>query len=141
MNQGKYVYSQLTDFLPKRIFDGYVGKYHENKYVKHFACWNQLLYMIFGKLTDRDSLRDLMISIEPHKPKYYHLGFGKGTSISNFATSNEKRDFRIFEGFAYYVINQASHSSIVDQDFQLDVEGNFYAFDFTNIDLCLSMFW
>ena len=42
--------------------------------------------MIFGQLTGRDSLRDLMVSIEPHKPKYYHLGFGKGTSRSNFPT-------------------------------------------------------
>ncbi len=25
MNQGKYIYSQLTDFLPKRIFDGFFG--------------------------------------------------------------------------------------------------------------------
>jgi len=46
--------------------------------------------MVFGQLTGRDSLLDLMISIEPHKPKYYHLGFGKGTSRSNFAKSNDK---------------------------------------------------
>jgi hypothetical protein len=82
-----------------------------------------------------------MISIEPHKPKYYHLGFGKGTSRSNFANSNEKRDCRIFEGFAYYLIGQARESSTIDQDFQLDIEGNVYAFDSTTIDLCLSVFW
>ena len=78
MNQGKYVYSQLTDFLPKRIFDGLADKYLGDKYVKHFSCWNQLLCMVLGQLTGRDSLRDLMIRIEPHKPKYCHLGFGKG---------------------------------------------------------------
>lgn len=88
MNQGKFVFSQLTDFLPKRIFDGLVTKYNANKYVRHFTCWNQLLCMVFGQLTGRDSLRDLMISIEPHKPKYYHPGFGKGTSRLNFANSN-----------------------------------------------------
>ena len=141
MNQGKFIYSQLTDFLPKRVFDALVDKYHGNKYVKHFSCWNQLLCMIFGQLTGRDSLRDLMISIEPHKPKYYHLGFGKGTSRSNFANSNEKRDCRIFEDFAYYLIDQARQCPIVDQDFQLNVGGNVYAFDSTTIDLCLSVFW
>jgi hypothetical protein len=36
MNQGKFVFSQLTDFLPKRIFDGLVTKYNANKYVRHF---------------------------------------------------------------------------------------------------------
>ena len=141
MNQGKYVFAQLTDFLPQRVFDRLVYKYYGNKYVKHFSCWNQLLCMVFGQLAGRDSLRDLMISIEPHKPKYYHLGFGKGTSRSNFANSNEKRDCRIFEGFAYYLIGQARESSTIDQDFQLDIEGNVYAFDSTTIDLCLSVFW
>ena len=141
MNQGKYVFAQLSEFLPQRVFDRLVDKYNGNKYVKHFSCWNQLLCMVFGQLTGRDSLRDLMVSIEPHKPKYYHLGFGKGTSRSNFANSNEKRDCRIFEGFAYHLIDQARQSSTIDEDFQLDIEGNVYAFDSTTIDLCLSVFW
>jgi hypothetical protein len=141
MNQGKFIYSQLTDFLPKRVFDGLVAKYNGDKRVKHFSCWNQLLSMVFGQLTGRDSLRDLMVSIEPHKPKYYHLGFGKGTSRSNFANANEKRDCRIFEEYAFYLIDLARKSSIVDQDFQLNIDGNIYAFDSTTIDLCLSVFW
>ena len=141
MNQGKFIYSQLTDFLPKRIFDGLVAKYNGDKRVRHFSCWNQLLSMVFGQLTGRDSLRDLMVSIEAHKPKYYHLGFGKGTSRSNFANANEKRDCRIFEEYAFYLIDLARKSSIVDQDFQLNIDGNIYAFDSTTIDLCLSVFW
>lgn len=141
MFQGQYVYSQLTDFLPKRIFDGLVSKYDGNKYVKHFTCWNQLMCMVFGQLTGRDSLRDLMVSIEPHKPKFYHLGFGKGTSRSNFANANEKRDCRIFEDYAYYLIDIARKSSVTDPDFQLNIDGNVYAFDSTTIDLCLSVFW
>jgi hypothetical protein len=141
MNQGKYVYSQLTDYLPKRVFDGFVEKFDGNKHVRHFSCWNQLLCMIFGQLTGRDSLRDLMVSIEPHKPKFYHLGFGRGTSRSNFANSNEKRDHRVFEAFAYHLIDQARESSVIDHDFQLNVDGNVYAFDSTTIDLCLNVFW
>lgn len=141
MNQGKYIFSQLTDFLPKRIFDGLVTRFSGDKHVRHFSCWNQLLSMIFGQLSGRDSLRDLMVSIEPHKPKYYHLGFGKGTSISNFANANEKRDYRIFEEYAFHLIDLARKSSIVDQDFQLNINGNIYAFDSTTIDLCLNVFW
>ena len=141
MNQGKYVFAQLTDFLPQRVFDRLVYKYAGNKYVKHFSCWNQLLSMVFGQITGRDSLRDLMISMEPHKPKYYHLGFGTGTSRSNFANANEKRDCRIFEEYAFHLIDQARQSSIKDEDFQLIIDGKVYAFDSTTIDLCLSIFW
>lgn len=51
MNQGKYIFSQLTDFLPKIKFDWLVKKYEGNKYVKKFTCWNHLLVMIFAQLT------------------------------------------------------------------------------------------
>ena len=141
MNQGKYVFAQLTDFLPQRVFDRLVIKYDGNKHVRHFSCWNQLLSMVFGQLTGRDSLRDLMVSIEPHKPKFYHLGFGKGTSRSNFAKANENRDYRIFEEYAFHLIDLARKASITDKDFLLVIDGNVYAFDSTTIDLCLSVFW
>ncbi|HEM49294.1 MAG TPA: IS4 family transposase [Caldithrix sp.] len=141
MNQGKYIFNQLTEFLPQRVFDRLVHKYDGNKHVRHFSCWNQLLSMIFGQLTGRDSLRDLMISIEPHKTKFYHLGFGKGTSRSNFANANEKRDCRIFEEYAFQLIDLAKKSSIMDHDFLLNIDGNIYAFDSSTIDLCLSVFW
>ncbi|MGC9151982.1 MAG: DUF4372 domain-containing protein, partial [Microbacter sp.] len=66
MNNGKYVYAQIVEFLPQRVFDNIVEKYEGNKYVKHFSCWNQLLVMIFGQLTNRDSLRDLIVTIGAH---------------------------------------------------------------------------
>ncbi|HAJ99672.1 MAG TPA: IS4 family transposase, partial [Bacteroidales bacterium] len=50
---------QIVEFFHQRVFDGIVEKYNGNKYVKHFTCWNQLLCMVFGQLTNRDSLRDL----------------------------------------------------------------------------------
>ena len=53
MNQGKYIFSQLTDLLPKRAFDGIVSKYNGDKHVRHFSCWNQLLNLLFGQLTNR----------------------------------------------------------------------------------------
>ena len=83
MNQGKYVFAQVIEFLPQRILDKFVKKYDGNKYVKHFTCWNQLLCMIFGQLTNRDSLRDLIVAINAHNTKCYHLGFGKSVTLSN----------------------------------------------------------
>ena len=63
MYSRKYIFSQLIDFLPKRVFDGLASKYSGDKYVKHFSCWNQLLVMMFGQLTNRDSLRDLIVAL------------------------------------------------------------------------------
>ncbi|GAG75440.1 unnamed protein product, partial [marine sediment metagenome] len=81
-----------------------------------------------------------MISIEIHKLKYYHLGFGKSVSRSNLANPNEKRNYKIFEELAYHLIDEAKRCCTVN-DFELDIEENVYAFDSTTIDLCLSVFW
>jgi hypothetical protein len=140
MNHGKYVFSQLTDFLPQRVFDRIVQQYDGNKYVRSFTCWNQLLCMVFGQLTSRDSMRDLMLSLEAHQPKYYHLGFGASISRRNLGKANEKRSYKIFEEFAYVLIDEARRSCYRD-DFEVAVGGNVYALDSTTIDLCLSVFW
>ena len=77
MNQDKYVFAQLTSFLNRIQFNNYVRKYDGNKYVKHFTCWNQLLAMMFGQLSNRESLRDLIVAFEAHRSKQYHLGLGR----------------------------------------------------------------
>ena len=89
MNSGKYLFSQLVEFLPKRVFDGIVKKYSGD------------------------------------------------IKLSNVAYANANRDYRIFEEFAYYMINLAQ-SKRLDREFVL--HGKFYAFDSTTIDLCLSLF-
>lgn len=138
MNSGKYLFSQLVEFLPKRIFDGIVKKYSGDRYVKTFTCWNQLLVMMFGQLSSCDSLREVICIIDAIKNKSYHLGFGSGDiKLSNVAYANANRDYRIFEEFAYYMIRLAQ-SKRLDREFVL--HGKFYAFDSTTIDLCLSLF-
>lgn len=138
MNKGKYVFAQLVEFLPQRVFDGLVLKYSGNKHVRHFTCWNQLLCMIFGQLTNRDSLRDLIVAIEAHSRKTYHLGFGSSITRSNFAKANENRNSKIFEEFAYYLIEIARKKNANDN---FEIKGKIYAFDSTTIDLCLNVFW
>jgi len=138
MNHGKFVFAQLISFLPQRVFDNFVSKYSGNKYIKHFTCWNQLLCLVFGQLTNRDSLRDLIVVINAHSNKVYHLGFGKSITRSNLAKANEKRNYKIFEGFAYHLIDLA-RKKLANKDFE--VKGKVYAFDSSTIDLCLSVFW
>ena len=138
MNTGKYVFSQLVEFLPKRIFDGIAERHDSNKYVKHFTCWNQLLAMMVGQLTNRESLRDLIVAIDAHSSKCYHLGFGKNVTRSNLSKANENRDFKIFEEYAYHLI-EIARKKRSNSDFE--IQGKVYAFDSTTIDLCLSIFW
>lgn len=140
MNQGKYIFAQLTDFLPRRVFDRLVEKYSGNKKIRTFTCWNQMLCMIFGQLTARDSMRDLMLSLEAHKNKYYHLGLGSTVTRTNLGKANRNRDYRIHEEFAYTLIAGA-RNSYYRNDFEVKVDGDVYAFDSSTIDLYLNVFW
>jgi hypothetical protein len=140
MNQGKYVFSQLVEFLDHHKFEDFVIRYDGNKGIRDFTCWNQLLMMLFGQLSNRDSLRGLMVIIEAHKSKAYHLGFGRCVNLSTIARANASRDYRIFEDFAMYIIAYARRIR-ANAEFEVKTEGNIYAFDSSTISLCLSVFW
>lgn len=137
MQKSPFVFTQLTKFISRSYFNDLVRKYNGDRYVKTFTCWNQLLTLMFGQLSNRQSMRDLIAALEAHQSKCYHLGVSKRVTRSNLAKANEERDYRIFEDFAFYMMAEARKLRI-DHIFKL--EGNIYAFDSTTISLCLSVF-
>ena len=114
MHKGKYVFAQLLDFIDKDVFLRIANKYDGNRYVKQFTCWNQLAVLMFGQLSNRESLRDVVFATQAHASKAYHLGFGRPAAKSALADANTERDYRIFEEFAYKVISEAQRCRIVD---------------------------
>lgn len=139
MFKDKFVFSQLIAFLDRNHFNYLARKYDGDKYVKHLTCWNQLLALMFGQLSNRESLRDLIVALEAHQSKCFHLGLGrKPIAKTTLATANQNRNYRIFEEFAFYMMEQARRNRAADI-FKLG--GKVYAFDSSTIPLCLSVFW
>ena len=133
MNQNKYVFAQLVAFLDRNHFNYLARKYSGDRYVKHFTCWNQLLALMFGQLGSRESLRDLITVMEAHESKCYHLGLGrKPVPKTTFATANQNRDYRIFEEFAFYMMDLARSKRATDI---FKLKGKVFAFDSTTIPL------
>jgi hypothetical protein len=66
------------------------------------------------------------------------LGFGKSVTRSNLSKANARRNYKIFEEYAYLLIGIARRKR-ANEDFE--IKGKIYAFDSTTIDLCLSVFW
>ena len=83
MNKGKYVFSQLLDFLDRNDFNYLARKYDGDKYVKQFTCYNQLATLMFGQQSNRESLRDVVLATQALAPKAYAIGFGKFVTRSN----------------------------------------------------------
>ena len=137
MNKGKYVFSQLLSFLDPFVFLRISKKYCGDKYVKTFSCWNQLAVMMFGQLSNRESLRDLVLATQAHANKAFRLSFGKAVTKSNLSKANNNRDYRIFAEFAYRVMSEARQCRATEI---FKLSGKVYAFDSSTIDLCLSVF-
>ena len=108
MFQDKFIFAQLIFFLDRNHFNYLVRKYDGDRYVKSFTCWNQLMALMFGQLCNHESLRDVVVALEAHQSKCYHLGMGRNPiAKTTFATANQNRDYRIFEDFAFFMMEQA----------------------------------
>ena len=63
MHEGSFVFAQLASHLDRNKFNYIVRKYQGDNYIKHFSCWNQLKVLMFGQLSRRESLRDLIVAV------------------------------------------------------------------------------
>ncbi len=140
MNQGKYVLSQLMEFVPRYEFNKCVARHKGNRRIKNFSCLNQFLAMSFGQLSYQDSLRGIVVCINSQKEKLYHLGFSSEIYRSTLADANEKRDWRIYRDFAEILIKQARGLYCDDKEFDSELTGACYVLDSTTIELCLNIF-
>lgn len=138
MNFGKYIFSQIADFLPKRYFERLVAKSIDKSKKWELSAWNQLLVLMYGQLNGCKSLRELTDITTAHYNKSYHLGFGTTpVNRSVLSKANTLRDYQVYEKYAYHMVKLAQGKRI-GKAFEL--QGQFYAFDSTTIDLCMSLF-
>jgi IS4 transposase len=139
MYQGRTVFAQLLDFLPRHSFRRCVERYRGNYRVRGFTCWNQFLTMAFAQLTFRESLRDIEACLCALHEKLYHVGIRGHVRRNTLAVANEKRDWRIYADFAQVLIHEARRL-YADESLGLDLKQTVYALDSTTIDLCLNLF-
>ena len=139
MNAGKTVFAQILEHLPRYEFDKFVKKYKGNRRVRRFPCYDQFLCLAYAQLTYRESLRDIETCLNSHHEKLYHIGFRGQISRSTMARAGEKRDYQIYQDFAYHLISIA-RKLYQNEELAIDLDYSLYAFDSTTIDLCLSLF-
>jgi len=139
MHEGKFVFSQLMDFVPWRRFQTCVNRYGGDYKVGTYQCVEQFRVMAFAQLTYRHSLREVEACLRVVKSKLYHMGIHSSISYSNLAHANHQRDWRIYADFAQILIQRAKQLYLGD-DLGLDLDATVYALDATTIDLCLSLF-
>ena len=138
MHIGKYVFAQITRFLPQRQFRRIVIKYDDRTRGWSMSHWNHMLVLMFGQLMGCGTLRELTDITTAHGKKSKHLGFGdQPVNRQMLSKANLLRDQRVFEEFAFHMVAIAQ-SKRITKEFEL--HGRFYAIDSTTIDLCMAEF-
>lgn len=139
MNQGKFVFSQVVEYIPRYQFDKLVKQYKGDWHTKNLSSYNHLLHLLFGQLTGCDSLRDICLCLEAHNKTLYHLGFRKVVSHTSLSRANESRDYRIFEGLGLYLIATVRPMYSNIQLSQITIDNVIYALDSTIISTSIKL--
>jgi len=139
MQEGRTVFAQVMDFVPRYEFNKCVSRYNGDKHARRLSCYTQFQILSFAQLTYRESLRDIEICLKAVGSKLYHTGIRHPVPRSTLADANETRDWRIFSDFPHVLIAQAI-DLYAGESFGADLQSAAYALDSTTIDLCLSLF-
>lgn len=139
MNSGKYVFSQLLDFVNKYEFEKFVKKYNGNHRVRDLNCWNQFIQLFFGQLTSLNSLRDICLCLKAHNNKLYHLGIKSYVNQTTLSRANENRDWQIFADFGQYLIEQIRPLYQNSEISNIELDNEIFALDSTSISCSINL--
>lgn len=139
MNQGKFVFSQVMEFIPRYQFDKLVKQYKGDWHAKNLNSYHHLLHLLFGQLTGCDSLRDICLCLEAHSKILYHLGFRRAVNHTSLSRANENRDYHIFEGLGMYLIGLVRPMYSDTKIPETTIDNIIYALDSTTISTSIKL--
>ncbi len=140
MHEGRLIFAQLMDYLPREVFDDCVRLHGGNYNNKGFTCRDQFLAMAFAQLTLRDGLRGIQDTLDANQHCLYHMGFRCcSVSKSTLAHANKNRPWQIYARFAMALMERA-RKLYANESLAIELDAKVFALDSTTIDLCLTRF-
>ena len=139
MHLGKFVFAQIVEFIHRFEFEKCVKRYKGDFHAKSLNSYNHLLQLIFGQITACTSLRDICLCLKAHQNNLYHLGIRQQVNQSSLSRANEKRDYRIFQDFGYYLIEQVRPLFTKEKVPLLDLDNTIFALDSTSISVSINL--
>lgn len=139
MNIGRYVFSQVMDFLPRYGFKKIVKKYKADFHAKNLNSLSQLLHLLFGQLTGCTSLHEIILCLTAHSDVIYHLGIRQTVQVSSLARANEARDYRIFEELGQHLIRSVRPLYEKEDIQDISLDNVIYALDSTTISTSIKL--
>ena len=139
MYSGKYIFSQVLDFVNQYEFNKCVKRYFGNYHIRDLNCWNQFIHLVFGQLTSLNSLSAICLCLKAHKGKLFHLGIKQNVVVSTLSRANENRNWRIYADFGNHLISIVSPLYADLAIPNLDIKNEVFALDSTTISVSINL--
>lgn len=136
MSHFNTVYNQLLHLIPRHQFDNLVERHGGDYYVKYFTCWQQFITLLYAQIRNKDSLRDIEVSLRAQSNRWYHIGL-KDIKRSTLSDANNQRGYQIYEELFYKLLDRCKS---ITPKHKFRFKNSLYSLDATVIDLCLSLF-
>lgn len=149
--KNKYILNQILAQITQYQFNKIVAKYSTGRTPKKFTYWEQFICLSYGQLTQKESLRNIVLCLNNRSKKLYHLGIRSKICLSTLSEANRNRSYVIYKNLAYLLIEKANKTifnrkifNIQDTsqyaEFNDELPGLVYVLDASTIDLCLNVF-
>lgn len=120
-------------------FKNLVSEYQGDKGIKVLYTRNLLSIMLYVHMASKQSLRDIVSSLETKAHLWYHLGL-KAVSRNNLSHAMKNRSAKIFEKTFYLLLEKLQNERGFMKDRRFKFKMPVKSIDSTTISLCLSMF-
>ncbi|MBU1566255.1 MAG: IS4 family transposase [Proteobacteria bacterium] len=141
MIKGSSLFSQLLHHFPRTEFAHLVAKHQAERRSKGFACWTQLVSMLFCHMAHADSLREICGGLACCIGKLKHLGISKAPNKSTLSYANQNRPAALFEELFWTMLQRfRSSGSLGHRKRKFRFKNRLLSLDSTTISLCLSLF-
>jgi hypothetical protein len=130
------IFNQLLNLISIGKFQKLVDKHKGDKYVKKFKTFHHFIALLYGQITEKDSLRDIQypLNLEKGNLQFFSLPEIKKSTL---ADANNNRNYKIFEDLFYEMLKKTVELT-PNHKFRFD--NPLYSIDSTTIKLCLSVF-
>jgi len=135
------LFNQLLQHFPRMEFGALVKENNAERCAKGFACWTQLVSMLFCQLAHADSLREICNGLGCCLGKLVHLGITKAPNKSTLSYANEHRPAKLYEDLFYTALQRfRDEGGLGPRKKKFRFKNKLLSLDSTTISLCLELF-
>ena len=142
-NNKKPVIRQVLDLIPAFLLRNSIQKYQTDKGCHKYKTYDQLVALTFGQLGKCYTLSDISCGLSISSTFMLDLGLKQNPAKSTMSDGNKNRDYRIFEGLYYQLINHYRRTLADKRDRAIIEEvknETIKLIDSSTVSLCLSLF-